>query len=65
MGTNTSVMPDVTRTEWHAGRATQLPRRPEPGRAQLLAILTDAAMIRIAVLAVGISALLLTIAAVL
>jgi len=65
MGNDTSVMPDFTRTEWHSGRAAQLPRRPESGRAQLLAILTDAAVIRIAVLAVGVSALLLTIAAIL
>jgi hypothetical protein len=65
MGNDTSVLADFTRTEWHSGRAAQLPRRPEPGRAQLLAILTDAAVIRIGLLAVGISALLLAIAAVL
>jgi len=65
MGNDTIVMADFTRTEWHSGRAAQLPRHPEPGRAQLLAILTDAAVVRIALLAVGLSALSLAIAAIL
>lgn len=65
MANDTSVLADFARTEWHHARATPLPHRPVAVRTQLLAILTDAAVIRIALLAVGVSALLLAIAAVL
>ena len=61
MGNDTSVLPDFARTEWHAGPAVQ--RHPAAGHGQLLAILTDAAVIRIALLAVGVSTSLLAVAA--
>lgn len=61
MGNDTSVLTDFTRPEW----AQRVPHHPAAGRTQVLAILTDAAVIRIALLAVGVAAFLLAVAAVL
>jgi len=58
MGNDTSVLADLP-------RAASLPQRPAAGRIQLLAILADPAVIRIALLAVGLPVLLLAVAAVL
>ncbi len=63
MGNDTSVMADFARTEWRRMPAAHPARHP--GRGPLLAILTDAAVLRIVLLAAGVSALLLAVAAVL